>query len=734
MAVGFTAHLEAPMPSFIPPSGQQASAGTTVPVVGGSLVAAAAEGKTEEQDIPLAVETGIGILKKILGVAPGCVPAYLELARVLAGVGKHEDALKVLRQCLSLLPTCAAALLLTARIECSRFNTAAANRALEQALAGNFAIRSVLLFRYAQAVVRAQQGRTDEALSEIVALSQLPELALANAGASVTGSASIDGMGDATNAGSPDLENSFLERLQVTDEDRIALIIAHATLLNKAGKAKDANKILSDAKVNFAGSAQEVHLLVASSQLAMDRGDFESAVRNLDKIKSESSLFYKAQLLKGEILLVHNHDKEAFTKCYLSLVENDRSSKSYTLLGEAYIRILNPEKAVEAFEEAWKLDSSNTKLRARIGKALIATHEYHRAVSFYENILHDSGADISTEIIQLSHDLAKLYVKLGRIESACRVLQLVLYPVHKDISEMQTDVQTLLLLSYATQQQTAGNAASVGDADDRDEEEILNYLQKARQIQLDVVQQSRSNVTSSSDAIEKERAILSTICEKMGQLYFDMKDLKKAESFFSEALQANPQNAAAMHAMAQLHLKRGEQEQCAAQLRKVLSADPSDEQAAILLSEVVFKDSEAPEESLKPLQDLLKAHPNSYRTLAKMISMLRRIGKLEEVPAYFARAEAQNRRSGSHPGMHYCKGLYARYTNDVIKAVTEFNRCRADSVWGASSLVHMIELYLNPDQDGVWEERESGSVIGEEVAENISVAERLLRELRPISK
>lgn len=299
---------------------------------------------------------------------------------------------------------------------------------------------------------------------------------------------------------------------------------------------------------------------------------------------------------------------------------------------------------------------------------------------------------------------------------------------------MQTDVQTLLLLSYATQQQTAGNAASVGDADDRDEEEILNYLQKARQIQLDVVQQSRSNVTSSTDAIEKERAIMSTICEKMGQLYFETKDLKKAEAFFTESLQANPQNAAAMHAMAQLHLKRSEQEQCAAQLRKVLSADPSDEQAAILLSEVVFKDSEAPDESLKPLQDLLKAHPNSYRTLAKMISMLRRIGKLEEVPAYFARAEAQNRRSSSHPGMHYCKGLYARYTNDVIKAVTEFNRCRADSVWGASSLVHMIELYLNPDQDGVWEERESGSVIGEEVAENISVAERLLRELRPISK
>ncbi len=152
-----------------------------------------------------------------------------------------------------------------------------------------------------------------------------------------------------------------------------------------------------------------------------------------------------------------------------------------------------------------------------------------------------------------------------------------------------------------------------------------------------------------------------------------------------------------------------------------------------MLSEVVFKDSDTAEDSIKPLQDLLLRHPNSYRTLSKMITILRRVGRLEEVPAYFSRAEANNRRSTGQPGMNFCRGLYYRYTNDVIKAVTEFNRCRADSQFGADSLVHMIELYLNPDQDGIWEERESGGVLEEEVADNISVAERLLRELRPIA-
>ena len=45
----------------------------------------------------------------------------------------------------------------------------------------------------------------------------------------------------------------------------------------------------------------------------------------------------------------------------------------------------------------------------------------------------------------------------------------------------------------------------------------------------------------------------------------------------------------------------------------------------------------------------------------------------------------------------------------------------------------MIELYLNPDQDGAWEERDSGPV-DDGTSENINVAEALLKELRPKAK
>jgi tetratricopeptide repeat protein 21B len=128
-----------------------------------------------------------------------------------------------------------------------------------------------------------------------------------------------------------------------------------------------------------------------------------------------------------------------------------------------------------------------------------------------------------------------------------------------------------------------------------------------------------------------------------------------------------------------------------------------------------------------------------------MINLLRKAGRLEEAPSYLTAAEQGNRRSGSHAGLRYCQGLHARYTNDVGKAISEFNLARRDEVWGHDALVHMIELFLNPDQDGAWEEGagaeggEGGSAgnsrqIDDAVADNISAAKTLLKELKPITR
>ena len=666
-------------------------------------------------DTPLAVLYGTELLQNLLKRLPGMVPIYLELAGCFTSQGKFDDACKFLRQCLALQPHCSAALVALAKTECSRFNTVAAGQALEQALSSDFSVRASPQFKLVQAMVRAQQGKADEAMNEIESLMKSDDFK----------SGIHDGLETFTRL------TTHSGSLRLTVDDRAAVFIAHASLLNLARRVKDANKTLSEAKILFAGTPQEVQILVASSQLAVERGDYDSAIRMLEKIQDDSPTFMKAQLLKAEIMLNNNRDKEGFTLCYEQLVEKDKSSAAYSMLGEAYLRILNPEAAVDAFEQAYRLDPSNAQLRERIGKSLVATHEYHRAIDFYESALREVSKSIApgqskpSEAVALGHDLAKLYMKLGRIESSIRVLHITLHETPKDIYEMRNDISTLKMLFEV---QRAGIPA-----------EAYETLQKAKDLQklvLNDVRMSSSTLSAnSSDIVEEEKKLYSAFCVQLGTILQTDEDAKGAEMQYREALQYAPQNIKAMLGLAKLHKSRRNMEECIAQCKKILIFDSSNEEACILLSESLISERKSDaddEESAKPLQELLAAHPNNYFALSSLISILRKIGRLESVEGYLKAAQNANRRSSSHAGFRYSNGLYARYMNDVGKAIHEFNFARKDSTWGPLALEHMIELYLNPDQEGVWEDRELETKSDETTAGHIRIAEELLRELKPV--
>jgi tetratricopeptide (TPR) repeat protein len=197
-------------------------------------------------------------------------------------------------------------------------------------------------------------------------------------------------------------------------------------------------------------------------------------------------------------------------------------------LGEAYLRILNPDAAVDALLRAHELDRTNARLRGRIGRAMVATHEYHRAVEFYEQAIREVGkaaAEMgsggiggsggggsggggsggggsgggggrgsdktnaamaararSSEVVSLSHDLAKLYLKLGRAEASSRVLSKVMHEAHRDTTDMRQDVATLMLLAEVHQQQQQGSAATTSSSTSTSE--VLQTYVKASAIQV----------------------------------------------------------------------------------------------------------------------------------------------------------------------------------------------------------------------------------------------------------
>jgi tetratricopeptide repeat protein 21B len=142
--------------------------------------------------------------------------------------------------------------------------------------------------------------------------------------------------------------------------------------------------------------------------------------------------------------------------------------------------------------------------------------------------------------------------------------------------------------------------------------------------------------------------------------------MQDAEKLYNEAIQHNPRSVKAMMGLATLHRFRGDNEQCQSLCNKIILAEPSHEDATIMLSEVMFLGPE-PDGASVPLEKLLNEHPNNYHALERLIILLRRAGKLEDVPALLKTASERDRRSGAHAGFRYCSGLYAQFTNDIGK-------------------------------------------------------------------
>ena len=62
-------------------------------------------------------------------------------------------------------------------------------------------------------------------------------------------------------------------------------------------------------------------------------------------------------------------------------------------------------------------DRDDTILVREVGKALVMTHDYNRAIKYYEDTLEEDK-----NLLDLRSDLAELYIKLKAYEDSKRVL------------------------------------------------------------------------------------------------------------------------------------------------------------------------------------------------------------------------------------------------------------------------------------------------------------------------
>uniref|UniRef100_A0A6U5AVN5 Uncharacterized protein n=1 Tax=Hemiselmis andersenii TaxID=464988 RepID=A0A6U5AVN5_HEMAN len=600
---------------------------------------------------PPTVSKAMKVLGPVMDVAPGLVEVQLLLARARFVSRDFEGAQQVLAEAIQSDPSQYQAHLLMAKILCEVEKFTAANASLEQALSHNFEIRESASYYVIKANILEKEHKWIEAVKVLESAMNLPGV---------------------KTAGSMGKVVAVEDRAQIF----LHLAIAHAELDHQP----EASKIIQDATREFKETSQSAQIVIVNSELALKRGDVQAALVMLKGVKSDSPHYLKARIATANIHLNHRHDKKEYIRCFEGLVQRNKSVVTHCMLADAFMRTQEPSKAVEHYQEALKLSPNESDLAGKIGQALVSTHDFAQAIKFYEEAVRKQPGKSALWL-----SLAELYMKLGKSGDSVRTLN----GLQETLGSSDT-VEGLMVRSKA-QLLTAQLHKSAGAV-----EEYARVLGEARNTQGKILGRLRGE---SAELIRGQRRAAATVCSELAAHFESHKNFNEALRFYGEALKHDEKHSDAMVALARLHLDRDELEDARHLCTQMFKHDLQVETATMLLADIMFRSNEF-DEAIGYFSQMLDSNNVSYRALEKLILLIRRAGRLADVPRFITRAEKSSARAAMEPGLHYCKGLLARHMRNYQEALLELNQARKDGEWGSKATCVMIDIYLDPDQLG----------------------------------
>eukprot|EP00051_Salpingoeca_urceolata_P023185 m.390103 g.390103 ORF g.390103 m.390103 type:complete len:1321 (-) comp20074_c6_seq3:93-4055(-) len=645
---------------------------------------APAEGETPSPILAKIVR----VLELVTKVAPGLTESVYLLARAKFLSGISDAAQSGVQFCLQQDSTYADAHLLMAEIHLSQNNTKAAEQSLEVGLSYNFEVRDSPLYSLIKAKILRSDGKTTESVRTLLAAMKLPGVRRA-----------------VTNA--PGAKRKNKKTIALADRVSVFLELALSYIL--LNQPHEAAKVMSDATSEFKDTSEETRVTIADAEMAVSRGDIEGALKTLRNITPEQPYYVKAKEAMAQIYLVHRKDKRLYVSCYRELMDKNPTPHSGVLLGDAYMSIQEPEKAIAVYESALKKNPRDSALASKIGRALVKTHDYSKAINYYE------AAVKSGDQSSLRGDLADLYLKLKQFDKAEKALTAALeHEQTNDLMQKIADVRFLM--------QTAEMHSSAGRPG-----QSIQYLNDARERQAQVLGRV---ATEQPEALKQQQQLAADICFRIAKHYEQAEDTQRAMQAHQEALGHKNDSADSMLALAKLYLAANDLEAAQFQLTALLRHDKQNNDGTVMLAELMFLKNEYDSATFH-FQQLLEREPDHFDALAKLIGLLRRAGKLAESGrAFLDKAEKASPHPDTDPGLNFCKGLYARYTHCPNDALKYFNLARKDADVGVQALYHMIEICFNPEGDTLGGETFEGGADSEKVAVGLKTADRLLGELR----
>ncbi|KYN37929.1 Tetratricopeptide repeat protein 21B [Trachymyrmex septentrionalis] len=594
-------------------------------------------------------EPSVRLLERLVEACPGSSVAALLLSKARMQSGDYEGALILLRRLLDTVePSNAQAHLLMAQILAYQGKYQLASQNLEVGLSYNFKIRDEPIYHLIIGMVQREAGDLQNCVKSC-------QTAMSLAG----------------------LTSSANRKSDMSTSDRATLYLELIAAYSKARRFAEALALIDEAKTNLAGTTELGRITIGTAEVYLDIGELENAISCLRNIHPGQPYYLQAHTRLAEINLNYKKDRQAFAKCFRELVEHCPGPKTYSMLGNAYMSIQEPERAIEAYEQALSQNPINkADIANKMGKALVKAHQYVKAISYYKDIVKQDNC------AALKLDLAKLYMKMKQYDKAEATLVQELQDKRgeSDIINLEMRGQELLLLAKVREK--SGNIRGA-----------LATLKEAKENQHRYIQR-----LAVSPDIADQKHMLANICLTMADYASTLRNYDEAIVYYKEALAHKPTDVNALLSLAKLYMQMNNLDRCAQNCSILLNADPNNEAASVMMADLAFRKVDFDTAAFH-FRQLLLRQPTYWTALARLIEVSRRTGAMDDLDEWLQRAQITMGAGNVEAGFYYCAGLLDWRTGKLNSALRNFNFARRDPEWGQQAIYNMIEICLDPDDD-----------------------------------
>merc|ERR550514_1551256 len=173
----------------------------------------------------------------------------------------------------------------------------------------------------------------------------------------------------------------------------------------------------------------------------------------------------------------------------------------------------------------------------------------------------------------------------------------------------------------------------------------------------------------SVDSHEKSALSLANIHLRKKHYEDRQPNVEEAMKYYDEALQSVDSHEKSALSLANIHLRKKDYDQCEKNVMRILRFDPSNEEASMLMAELMMELAASGGRSEGGMQEyrdaahyyqnLLDKSPCNWHALSRMVFLLRRAGRLNDFKRSMTAAQkACSRSAEKEAGFRFCRGLY----------------------------------------------------------------------------